>query len=223
MDWRRTLAYSTCFQAKTVRFLVCRLSSVAWRDCCRSSCYCTNKSPEPASDNRLGCVWAGDGFLHDLHGYEIASKTWTDLSTPAAGTMPQARRGFGFCEFDGRLYVYGGSFGNCKHIFFLSFTAYRACSACRGVAAGFLVCVHGHGAVRMTRCLADGQRLKDLHEYDIASRTWTDLSSPITGTAPNERYWFGFAELDGRLYVLGGYNGNVPLWQMQGRLPHSPA
>jgi N-acetylneuraminic acid mutarotase len=47
--------------------------------------------------------------------------------------------------------------------------------------------------------------LNDLHVYDPATREWTDLSTPTSGTAPSARYAHSAVELGGKMYVLGGY------------------
>eukprot|EP00961_Rhodomonas_salina_P017925 241070-Rhodomonas_salina.2 len=47
----------------------------------------------------------------------------------------------------------------------------------------------------------------DLHEYDIASRTWTELSTPIGGAIPSSRSSPGIATYNGFLYIFGGYAG----------------
>mmetsp|Transcript_28106 Transcript_28106/g.66499 ORF Transcript_28106/g.66499 Transcript_28106/m.66499 type:complete len:166 (-) Transcript_28106:1509-2006(-) len=56
---------------------------------------------------------------------------------------------------------------------------------------------HGSGA----------QLMNDLHMYDIASGSWTDLTAPLDITRPLEREHMGFAEWSGKLYVFGGYSG----------------
>ena len=46
--------------------------------------------------------------------------------------------------------------------------------------------------------------LNDLHVYDPGSMGWTDLSTPVSGTAPAPRNALGFAAIEDRLYVFGG-------------------
>jgi hypothetical protein len=47
--------------------------------------------------------------------------------------------------------------------------------------------------------------LDDLHVYEPANRTWTDLSGEsVTGPAPVPRYRHGFTAAGGLLYVFGG-------------------
>ena len=48
--------------------------------------------------------------------------------------------------------------------------------------------------------------LGDLHVYEIAAMTWTDLSGPESGIPPTAREEHGFTAAGGLLYVLGGYN-----------------
>ena len=53
--------------------------------------------------------------------------------------------------------------------------------------------------------LSDFYLLGDLHVYDIAARAWNDLSYTATGIPPTPRAGHGFMEMDGLLYVHGGY------------------
>ncbi len=60
--------------------------------------------------------------------------------------------------------------------------------------------------------------LADLHEYDPTTEAWTDLSVPLSGTAPSFRYFHGFASAGGKLYVHGGrgVSGEGGLRQTEG-------
>ncbi len=48
----------------------------------------------------------------------------------------------------------------------------------------------------------------DLHVYDPANMTWTDLSAAVSGTPPSPRYGHGFAGAGGVLYSFGGLGVN---------------
>lgn len=52
-----------------------------------------------------------------------------------------------------------------------------------------------------------GQFLNDLHVFDPAASTWTDLSETISDTI-EPRLSMGMAAMDGHLYVFGGYAGS---------------
>ncbi len=54
------------------------------------------------------------------------------------------------------------------------------------------------------RCRVSVGNLNDLHVYDIAESSWTDLSSTAFGAPPSPRNAHGFAALGGRLFVMGG-------------------
>ena len=54
--------------------------------------------------------------------------------------------------------------------------------------------------------------LNDLHEYDPATRAWTDLSAAISGTPPSPRGLHGFTSAGGKLYVHGGLGDNGMCW-----------
>ena len=44
----------------------------------------------------------------DLHGYNLADRSWTNLSAPAAGSPPSARGAHGFAATENLLYVLSG-------------------------------------------------------------------------------------------------------------------
>lgn len=46
--------------------------------------------------------------------------------------------------------------------------------------------------------------MTDLHQYDISSKIWIDLSAPSTGATPPPLIWLGVTESAGHLYVFGG-------------------
>ena len=52
--------------------------------------------------------------MNDLHVYDPATKSWTDLSNPASGIPPSPRDSHGFASAAGKLYVHGGEVGNGK-------------------------------------------------------------------------------------------------------------
>ena len=47
--------------------------------------------------------------------------------------------------------------------------------------------------------------LNDLHVYDIANMSWTDVAS---SNSPLPRSGPGFASLNGKIYVQGGWDGS---------------
>ena len=52
--------------------------------------------------------------------------------------------------------------------------------------------------------------LNDLHSFDPASMTWSDLGGTTTGRTPTARDAFGMASTeDGILYVFGGGGGDI--------------
>ena len=55
------------------------------------------------------------------------------------------------------------------------------------------------------RCCAGDIVFQDLYVYDPATKAWTDLSTPVSGTPPIARCYHGFTSLGGSLYVYGGY------------------
>ena len=47
-------------------------------------------------------------LFSDLHVFDPAVKSWTDISAPSSGTSPSARVGQAFSSAGGMLFVHGG-------------------------------------------------------------------------------------------------------------------
>ena len=76
------------------------------------------------------------------------------------------------------------------------------------VSPGRIACEHrnfGDPAVPFA-----GFSFNDLHAYDPANRTWTNLSDPLSGQPPSPRESHGLIAAGGRLYVMGGFCNNDP-------------
>jgi N-acetylneuraminic acid mutarotase len=101
---------------------------------------------------------------NDLYEWDKDTGCWTNLSSPAAGTVPTVRYAHTATVIDGKMYIFGGHTGSSY--------------------------------------------LNDLHVYDPASRTWTNLSYPLFGSAPSSRlYHMAFAAY-GKLWIYGGNTGS---------------
>jgi hypothetical protein len=51
--------------------------------------------------------------------------------------------------------------------------------------------------------------LNDLHQFDLLTLRWRQISGDVDGLAPSSRYNFGFAALGNSLYVFGGTAGTA--------------
>ncbi len=53
----------------------------------------------------------------------------------------------------------------------------------------------------------------DLHQFDVSLMRWTLLNNQIRGARPAIRVYHGFAILDNRAYIFGGFNtyGGIPI------------
>ena len=69
-----------------------------------------------------------------------------------------------------------------------------------------LVCIHGIGGELICATLA--VFLNDLHSFDPATQSWTDLSKISQGTVPSGRYGESLAASNGLLYTFGGRDNN---------------
>jgi N-acetylneuraminic acid mutarotase len=47
----------------------------------------------------------------------------------------------------------------------------------------------------------------DFYAFDLDTNCWTNLSTPLAGTAPVSRYMHSAVTLDGKMYLFGGHNG----------------
>ena len=46
--------------------------------------------------------------------------------------------------------------------------------------------------------------LNDLHEFDLSTMMWTDISGQVQGISPSRRYDHGFSFALGKLFIFGG-------------------
>jgi hypothetical protein len=73
---------------------------------------CSNLlTPFPTTNNIPPSHPCVAGLLGDLHVYEPANGTWTDLTETAGGTWPIARFHHGLTSAGGLIYLFGGSGG----------------------------------------------------------------------------------------------------------------
>ncbi len=57
--------------------------------------------------------------------------------------------------------------------------------------------------------------LNDIHEFDPATLTWTELSDLVTGDEPVPRSEHAMAAMGAKLYVFGGVSydyGKISFW-----------
>lgn len=148
------------------------------------------------------CAGPGSGPLGaataDLHAYDIASASWTDLTTVGFGTLPAARYAHGTAAFNGKLYVYGG---RPSQLHPPTHTLTNP-----PIIQPLILGTSERGLGAVVR--ADSSPwFNDLHAYDVATATWTILSTPTAGVATGEA---GMAAFDDKIYVFYGYAGALP-------------
>jgi N-acetylneuraminic acid mutarotase len=72
---------------------------------------------------------------------------------------------------------------------------------------------HSHSSVELggKMYILGGQgydHLNDLHVYDpVSGGSWAELPTPTSGMPPSGRFNHSSVELDGKMYVFGGYDG----------------
>lgn len=181
-----------------------------------NSCHhlCVHVLPLPAvSACSLTCVRlsADAGRFNDLHEYDIATATWTDL-TPTSGFIPSQTSGLAMIESGGKIYVFGGyattgmlSSPPCLKRILCWVTAIA------GICVLYLPALIASSLTVVRLSAYSGGYSNDLLSFDIESGTWTDLSATTSGTAPSVRDNPGMAESRGKIYVFGGYTSSCPL------------
>eukprot|EP00339_Tiarina_fusa_P005869 CAMPEP_0117000320 /NCGR_PEP_ID=MMETSP0472-20121206/2703_1 /TAXON_ID=693140 ORGANISM="Tiarina fusus, Strain LIS" /NCGR_SAMPLE_ID=MMETSP0472 /ASSEMBLY_ACC=CAM_ASM_000603 /LENGTH=265 /DNA_ID=CAMNT_0004699977 /DNA_START=109 /DNA_END=903 /DNA_ORIENTATION=+ len=162
------------------------------------------------------------GHAYDFSEYDVESGTWRELASLSAGAPPLVRNLQGFAESNGKLYVFGGdngseSYKNDLHEYDIASAVWTDLSSpTAGPAPSSRVKMGFTGSNGRLYVFGGAEKLltgsesyrQDLHEYDIVSGTWTDLSTLSTGTPPSARTSMGFVESNGKLYVFGGYDGS---------------
>ncbi len=113
--------------------------------------------------------------LDDFYSYDPSSKTWTNLSVPASGALPQGRYGHSMVVIDNKIYMFGGA-----HVV---------------PSASFAF-------------------LNDLYSYDPVSNVWTDLSVPISGSAPSPRSSHVAGVISGVMHIFGGNSNGTGMNDM---------
>lgn len=165
----------------------------------------------------------------DLHEYDIASGTWTDLSEPLQGTPPRPENpilyrpgSFAVAVSDATLYVLRRVDGDqtrsscgtklCTeprwhrelHEYNIALRAWTDLSSRAKGSPPPPESLLGISLVAYKRKLYAYGGVRDIHEYDLASDTWTPLET-TSGTPPDIRQYAGFAVHEGKFIVFGGY------------------
>ena len=110
-------------------------------------------------------------------------RPWLGNPSWITGTNPPSRFLNGFVNFKQSLYLYGGAI-SISGMVDLSF---------------FLGCIRYSQAIE-----SSAEALGDLHHFDTASSTWTDLTNQVQGHAPGPRFAHGFTSTGDDIYVFGG-------------------
>mmetsp|Transcript_11498 Transcript_11498/g.27046 ORF Transcript_11498/g.27046 Transcript_11498/m.27046 type:complete len:370 (-) Transcript_11498:132-1241(-) len=221
MRWGLCLLTVTLYAVTAVCHESCAADSTpAWKDLSFPS-----ESGRPPARYRMGMVASGSKLyifggsngtdLNDLHEFDTALGSWTDLSPRSRGTPPSPRSSLGMAATDTQLFFFGGwsdvSDVNDLHAFDVASRTWTDLSVPRsgsppsprpwmGMAAtGSKLYIFGGWA--------EGRELDDLHEYDIASGRWEVLRSKNSGPGPRGREMMGMVACGGQLYIFGGYDG----------------
>jgi len=160
-------------------------------------------------------------YLNDLVEYDINGSSWKDLSPMSAGVAPSVRANMGFEEWNGKLYLFGGQnvLGMLDSFFVydIALATWTDLSSPRNGTSPTPRSYMGFTKWNSKFYVFGGfdglAHLSDLHEYDIASGTWVDLSTPRTGYSPPRGVMFtdekGLAQSNGKLFVFGSHKNRV--------------
>ncbi len=117
---------------------------------------------------------------------EGAQKLQPWLGDPSwiTGTTPPSRFFNGFVSYRQDLYLYGGatSVTGCQNSYFGLFDAH---------------------IIPVTNSKFT-EALGDMHHFETASSTWTDLTMQVEGDIPGPRFAHGFTATSEDIYVYGG-------------------
>jgi len=149
-------------------------------------------------------VWGGyDGSDKNTGAlYDPTAQSWTTASTTNA---PAARREHATIEFDGDIFVFGGT--PCSNTGAKYDGSTNSWSATAN--APIAICERPAYVVHNDRIYIWGANIgsTDLISYDTDSNTWTTVAT--SGTAPTVRNQHSATLLGSKLYIWGGYSGSL--------------
>ncbi|KAK5978470.1 Kelch repeat type 1 domain containing protein [Trichostrongylus colubriformis] len=167
-------------------------------------------------DNFLYAVGGvcGEATLNSIERYNPATNKWSNDVAP----MLTRREAFGLAALDGFLYAVGGSNGSLKYLDSVEcydvrrneWTRVAPLGSCRGEVSVSVLngCLYAVGGYVTQAYLNIVERLdpRMVEKYDPLSDKWT------TVTALNcKRHAVGMAVVNGRMYALGGHDGDCQL------------
>ena len=131
------------------------------------------------------------GCFGDLHRFDTVQNGWVEIGqSEMEGTLPSPRYGHGFSSANGKLYVHSGNCGPLREATGTHGNTSRMNA--NDVVSALILDSAGYGA--------------DLYEFNPSTSQWKFLSRSISGSDPAIRVFHGFATLNNRCYIFGGFN-----------------
>eukprot|EP01108_Squamamoeba_japonica_P003653 TRINITY_DN292_c0_g1_i1.p1 TRINITY_DN292_c0_g1~~TRINITY_DN292_c0_g1_i1.p1 ORF type:complete len:327 (-),score=89.56 TRINITY_DN292_c0_g1_i1:751-1692(-) len=156
--------------------------------------------------------WSGKQMLADIHVLNTDTMTWSEAVPADTTEAPLPRGGHTVCEFERRLYVFGGGSGahfvNDLHVLDLAASCWRQLRVAGTIpsprsrhAAAFV------GSLMYVLFGGDDTRVyDDVHVFDVLNNTWRRVDT--IGDRPCARWGHSVCVLgNDKLVVFGGHDG----------------
>ena len=154
----------------------------------------------------LGNGYYGNG---EIYRYDIANRTWSG----SLGSLENSRYSAGAAALGTKIYIAGGwdnQVGGLSAALEVFDTETLTLSTLADMPQGLALPVAAGNPVNGRIYFAAGQGQNGYSaacmEYDPATNLWQSMASVSNGSSSQPRYFAGGFVLNGRFYVVGGYN-----------------
>ncbi|XP_013384298.1 nitrile-specifier protein 5 [Lingula anatina] len=122
-------------------------------------------------------ITMGEGALNDLHSFDLESSTWSQLNTKC----PPAPRSFHTTTSVGtKFFVFGGCSDkgrlNDLHCYDTKLGEWEEMPCSEAILGRGGSCITALGGAIYVTAGFSGKEMNDMHRFDIATRTWSQLS-----------------------------------------------
>ncbi len=152
----------------------------------------------------------GSRWLNDMHEFDFATKTWTEIS--ARGALPSVRSCPAWAKDDTHVYIQGGYDGveRKADFFALDLATYTWTEMpCLGTPPSpryFHSCCLYSNKMYLYGGYSGNERLADMYAYDFETNHWSEVDC-TNGDAPSGRSSLVAQVYENCMFIFGGYNG----------------
>ncbi|MDE1769010.1 MAG: Ig-like domain repeat protein [Thaumarchaeota archaeon] len=164
----------------------------------------------------MGGFLSGGGYTNAVQVYDVSTNTW---STTAAGTLPYPVAYSTAAEYGGKIYVMGGNSGganfNTIQVYDTATNTWSTTAAAPlPIAVAISATAEYGGKIYVMGGTSNGfgPIVNTVQVYDIATNTW---STTDAGNLPVAMSYVSAAEYNGKIYVMGGWDGSHDLNTVQ--------